>query len=332
VTRDKKISEEVTAHHHQVELSKVDAKTTIEKGKIMDHIALRSGDTSELAAANQAYARATLLGGINRFFRAAEIKEIKNIKETKQWRHIPVCHDDGSVRPCGSFADFCTFGLGYSKSFVYEQLKDFDTFGEALDGLRRMGLERKDLRLLRQSPDGSLEEIKVAAERQDKDALLELIDDLSARHAKEKEKLDQEKQALADKVQHLESERQVDQRLLEDKEKKLNELERELRRDLTADQAAKKRAERDELLKSELTDKSLSSISTLNDLARVVEKILDLEDRTDHLEESLYAELRGVFRHALLLGRQYDILPEQLLGIPVPDLADFDRVIEGDPV
>jgi len=178
---------------------------------------------------------------------------------------------------------------------------------------------------LRQIPDS--ERIAIIEGKQievgDKEEVVELIEEMAAKHAREK-------QELTDKVKHLESERQVDQRLLEDKEKKLNELERELRRDLTPDQAAQKRAERDELLKSELMDKALASISMLNELARAVEKIMDLEDRTDHLEESLYAELRGVFRHALLLGRQYDILPEQLLGIPVADLEAFDQVIEGE--
>lgn len=329
MTNSKTISQDMTEYNHQLESNKLAAEIDTQATKVMDDAALRAGDLSEFAAANQAFGRVAVLDGMNRFFRAAVIKEIKQVKESKQWRHIAVTYDDGSVRPCRSFSDFCTYGLGYSKSFVYEQLQDFDTFGEALDGLRKMGLERKDLRLLRQSSDGSLEEIKAAAEKQDKDTLLELIDDLSARHAKEKEKLDQDKKALTDKVQNLESERQVDQRLLEDKEKKINELERELARDLTPDQAAKKRAERDELLKSELMDKSLSSISVLNELATVVEKIYEQDDFSEHLEETLNAELRAVFRHALLLGRQYNILPEQLLGIPV-DLATFDRALEGE--
>ncbi|WP_305965666.1 hypothetical protein [Marinobacter salsuginis] len=327
---NKKISEEVAEFNHQVEESHLVAKAEVQTNQFRDGFALQTGDLVDRDIANQMHGKLAFLRGLNQFFRAAEIRMAKEVKERDLWRHIVVTDGDGAVRAARNFEDYCKHALGLSNSKVYESIKNYDVFGEALDGLQQMGVKRDQLRLLRGAPEGIIEEAKAAAEKHDKDALLELIDDLSARHAKEKEKLDQEKQELTDKVKHLESERQVDQRLLEDKERKLNELERELRRDLTPDQAAQKRAERDELLKSELMDKALSSISMLNELARAVEKIMDLEDRTDHLEESLYAELRGVFRHALLLGRQYDILPEQLLGIPVADLEAFDQVIEGE--
>jgi hypothetical protein len=257
-----------------------------------------------------------------------KLAEIKKDKLYKSLKGVKAYDRDGKIiANVGTWDGFCR-AIGMSSSKVDQDIQNLNTFGEeALDRLNQLGIGYRNMRRLRQIPEEDRiaiiegEQIEVG----DKEQIVDLIEQMSAKHAREKKE-------LSDKVENLESERQVDQRLLADKETKLNELERELRRDLTPDQAAKKRAERDELLKSELTDKSLSSISILNELALVVEKILDLEDRTDHLEESLYAELRGVFRHALLLGRQYDILPEQLLGIPVPDLADFDRVIEGDAV
>ncbi len=331
MTNSKTISQDMTKYNHQLESNKLDAEIDAQAAKVMDDAAQRAGDMSEIAIANQVHGKLAFLSGFNRFFRAAEIRLVKEVKENKLWRCITVTDDAGKVRMADSFVDYCRYGLGHSKGFIYEGIQNFDVFGEALDGLQQMGIERNHLRLLRKAPEGIIEEVKTAAEKQDKDALLELIDDLSARHAKEKEKLDQEKKALADKVEKLESDRQVDQRLLGDKEKKINELERELARDLTPDQAAKKRAERDELLKSELMDKALSSISMLNELATVVEKIYEQDDFSEHLEETLNAELRAVFRHALLLGRQYNILPEQLLGIPV-DLATLDTVLEGELV
>ena len=325
------VDAQVLQHKQQVENNSLEAEASMLVDRLSSNLAATDPAlAAEAAYANQLHGKAVMARGGRQLFRAAEIKIIKEVRDKRLWRHVPVEGSDGSVRLAESFADWCQNGFGCSKTYAYESIKDFEIFGEALDGIRALGIERDHLRLLRKSPEGLIQEVKEAAEKEDKAVLLELIDDIVERHAKEKEELKKEKQGLTDKVQSLEADRQVDQRLLEDKERKINELERELRRDLTPDQASKKRAERDELLKANLLEKSLTSISTLNELAMVVEKIMELDDRDEHLEESLYAELRGVFRHVLLLGRQYDIHPEQLLGLPIPDLGKFDQVLEGE--
>lgn len=324
------VDAQVLQHKHQVEENSFEVEAEMLTTKLNSRFVIDPEVHLALALSHELHGRLKFIRGMGKFLRACEIKPIKEIKERKLYRHILVTDEFGITREANSFADYCKYGLGCSVTTMYESIQDYDLFGEALDGLRQMGVDRNQLRLLRKSPEGLILEVKEAAEKEDKTALLELIDDIAARHAKEKEQLKQEKQALTDKVQNLEADRQVDQRLLGDKERKINDLERELRRDLTPDQASQKRAERDELLKADLLDKSLSSISILNELALVVETIMELNDPGEHLEETLYAELRGVFRHALLLGRQYNILPEQLLGLPVHDLGKFDQVLEGE--
>lgn len=324
----REVMSEVQAFKQDLEIKKVDAQQ-----EAATHASALTRDDHMEARdfMNRMMGHVEMLRAFSDFANVSSLAKLAEIKKDKLYLQLKGSRaydrEGKLIANVSTWEGFCR-AIGVSHKKVDEDIRNLNAFGEeTLDRLNQMGLGYRNMRRLRQIPDEDRiaiiegEQIEVG----DKEQIVDLIEQMSAKHAREKKE-------LTDKVENLESERQVDQRLLEDKEKKLNELERELRRDLTADQAAKKRAERDELLKSELTDKSLSSISTLNDLARVVEKILDLEDRTDHLEESLYAELRGVFRHALLLGRQYDILPEQLLGIPVPDLADFDRVIEGDAV
>ncbi|WP_417581530.1 hypothetical protein [Nitrincola sp.] len=324
------VDAQLLQHKHQVEKNSLEVEAEMLMTKLNSRFVIDPEVHLALALSHELHGRLKFIRGMGKFLRASEIKAAKEIKESKLYRHILVTDEFGITREANSFADYCKYGLGCSVTTMYEAIQDFDLFGEALDGLRQMGVDRNQLRLLRKSPEGLILEVKEAAEKEDKTALLELIDDIAARHAKEKEQLAEEKKSLADQVHNLEADRQVDQRLLEDKERKINELERELRRDLTPDQASQKRAERDELLKANLLDKSLSSISTLNELAGVVERVMELDDAGEHLEETLYAELRGVFRHALLLGRQYDLLPEQLLGLPVADLSTFDRVLEGE--
>lgn len=328
MTTDKNISEELTAHYHQVEQNQLAAEVGVESGRVRDGLALQAGDLANRDFANQLHGKLSLIRGINQFFRAAEIRMAKEVKERELWRHIVITDEGGSFRAAKNFTEYCKYALGMGDTKVYEGIQNVEVFGEKFDVLQEMGIKRDEFRLLRKAPEGIIEEAKAAAERHDKDALLDLIDDLSARHAKEKEKLDQEKQELTDKVKNLESECQVGQRMLEDRDKKVNELERELRRDLTPDQEAKKRTERDKELLRQLAEKSLSSIAAINELALVVEKAMDLENAPEYMEKSIYGELEKVFRHALKLGRQYGITPEQMLGLPVADIAAFDHVIE----
>lgn len=319
VTKDMQRSE------HNMEMAKASA----------DHQALEAvgsigteGEREALAFACRLMGQAEMARAVSDFANVSAISKLAEIKKNKLFQRLggfTFVDAEGETVNASTWDGFCK-ALGMSRQKVDEDIRNLNAFGEeTLERLNQLGLGYRNMRRLRQIPDEARETV-IQGETValgDKEEIVALIEEMTAKHAREK-------QALTDKVQNLESERQVDQRLLEDKEKKINELERELARDLTPDQAAKKRAERDELLKSELMDKAISSISMLNELAAVTEKILDLDDRTEHLEETLYAELRGIFRHALLLGRQYDILPEQLLGLPVADLATFDRVLEGE--
>lgn len=322
----REVMTEVQAFKQDLEIKKVDAQQ-----EATAHAAALTRDDHLEARdfMNRMMGHVEMLRAFSDFANVSSLSKLAEIKKNKLYLQLKGSRaydrDGKLIANVSSWEGFCR-AIGMSHKKVDEDIRNLNAFGEeTLDRLNQMGLGYRNMRRLRQIPEEDRlaiingEQIEVG----DKEEVVELIEEMAAKHAREK-------QELTDKVKHLESERQVDQRLLEDKEKKLNELERELRRDLTPDQAAQKRAERDELLKSELMDKALSSISMLNELARAVEKIMDLEDRTDHLEESLYAELRGVFRHALLLGRQYDILPEQLLGIPVADLEAFDQVIDGE--
>lgn len=316
---------EVQAFKQGLEIKKVDAQQ-----EATNHAAALTRDDHLEARdfMNRMMGHVEMLRAFSDFANVSSLSKLAEIKKNKLYLQLKGSRaydrDGKLIANVSSWEGFCR-AIGMSHKKVDEDIRNLNAFGEeTLDRLNQMGLGYRNMRRLRQIPEEDRvaiingEQIEVG----DKEEVVELIEEMAAKHAREKKE-------LSDKVEHLKSERQVDQRMLEDKERKLNELERELRRDLTPDQAAKKRAERDELLKSELLDKSLSSISILNELALTVNKIMDLEDCSEHLEESVYAELRAVFRHALLLGRQYEILPEQLLGIPMADLAAFDQVIEG---
>jgi hypothetical protein len=321
---DKTLEQDVTEFNHQVEQNRLNTELDIHSDQISREITQRAGDMSEFAIANQAHGKLSFINGFNKFFRSAEIRIAKDIKENKLWRHIPVDDGCGNVRAAESFADYCKNGLGHSKGFVYEGIQNYDMFGEALDGLQQMGVERNQLRLLRKAPESIVEEVKAAAEKQDKDSLLEIIDDLAARHAKEKEVLENEKQELHDKLARAESENEADKRLLADKDQKINEQARELRRDFSPDEEKQRLQELDSQQKLKLKEKEFACIAAINEFSQVVDEVFERESLPDHVEESMYGSLRGVFRHALLVARDKGINPDQLLGLPI-DASVLDQ-------
>src|SRR5690554_2126984 len=253
----REVMSEVQAFKQDLQIKQVDA----EQEATAHAAALTRDDHLEARdEMNRMMGHLEMTRAISDFTNVISLAKLEEIKKNKLYRSLKGSkafdRDGKPILNVGTWDGFCR-AIGLSSSKVDEDIRNLNAFGEeTLDRLNQMGLGYRNMRRLRQIPEEDRvaiingEQIEVG----DKEQVVDLIEEMAAKHAREK-------QELTNKVKHLESERQVDQRLLEDKEKKLNELERELRRDLTPDQAAQKRAERDELLKSELMDKALSSIS-----------------------------------------------------------------------
>ncbi|WP_319437924.1 MarR family transcriptional regulator [Vibrio cholerae] len=170
----------------------------------------------------------------------------------------------------GTWDEFCKL-CGTSKSAVNEKLKNLSDFGErALQSMQTIGMTTKDLRRLRQLPQEDLtaivegEVVKV----QDRDEALEIIEELSAKHR-------QEKQALQSEVTKLAQEKQSNERLLADKDKKINDLSKKLDTPLSPAQARQKEEE----LNSKLLDQlNVATLAVDSGLARLFDAIQTVHD------------------------------------------------------
>ena len=99
--------------------------------------------------------------------------------------------------------------------------------------------------------------------------------------------------------------------------------------DLSPDEEKQKRQELDLLQQNKLNDKKFASLVALNELDQVVNEIYQREDRSEYIEEAMFSTLRGVFKHALLLARDHQIDPVQILGIVI-DQEALDRLLDGE--
>lgn len=320
---DKTLKQEIEAFEHKVEQLGIEHECIEHEGVAE---VLESEELVDRDKMNQLFGQIQMARAISDFANVVTLTKLKTIRETKQYQSLKGLRafdrDGNLIANVGTWGGFCK-ALGISRQKADEDLKNLEVFGaDTLERLSGLGIGYREMRKLRNLSEEAREAVISghSVNIGDKDDIVELIDTLTEKHVREK-------QALTDKVERLESDHQVDQRILADKQKKIDELERELARDLTPDQEAKKRAERDELLHEELSGKLLPCLTQLNEIETVIEKIMSLDDCSTHLYEATEGQLSAFFRRALQLGRQYDFHPDLLLGLPINDLPALDEAL-----
>ncbi|HDY7906120.1 MarR family transcriptional regulator [Vibrio vulnificus] len=221
--------------------------------------------------------RAQMAERLSKITDAVSLSALKEIKESKKYKALKgITFSKSStvgsnlVVLKGTWEEFCEI-FGSSKSTVDERLKNLDVFGEqALESMSAIGMTTRDLRRLRQLPQEDLitivegEVVKV----QDRDEALEIIEELSAKHR-------QEKQALQSEVTKLAQEKQSNERLLADKDKKINDLSKKLDTPLSPAQVRQKEEE----LNSKLLDQlNVATLAVDSGLARLFDAIQTVHD------------------------------------------------------
>jgi len=215
------------------------------------------------------------------FADAISLSFLKEVKETKSYKALKgqrftfqssniAGGQQKEVILTGTWDEFCRI-CQTSRSTVDEDLRNLSLFGEkALQSMQALGVTTKDLRRLRQLPQEDLtaivegEVVKV----QDRDEALEIIEELSAKHR-------QEKQALQSEVTKLAQEKQSNERLLADKDKKINDLSKKLDTPLSPAQARQKEEE----LNSKLLDQlNVATLAVDSGLARLFDAIQTVHD------------------------------------------------------
>lgn len=165
---------------------------------------------------------AEAISQMTRVFGLKELAEIKNRKLYRNLKGSPV--KPGSSQTLqGTWAEFCLYVVERSVDQVDADLANYQAFGEeALAAMQRAGIGYRQLRDLRRLPEDERAALVAAAEGEDKDALVEVAEDLLARKGKQvaaltadlddaKKTLDVKERLLADRNTELQ---QVRERLI----------------------------------------------------------------------------------------------------------------------
>lgn len=151
------------------------------------------------------------------------LKILAEIKEAKQYKGLELLDKDKNSRHVGTWSEFCE-ALGYSVNKIDEDLQNLSKFGEDfLETSQRLGLGYREMRKLRQLPEEARAEIIDAdySDATDKEELLEKIEDLTAKHAKEKE-------ALQAQLKRKSEDYEAQAKVLANKNERINKLDMEL--------------------------------------------------------------------------------------------------------
>lgn len=153
----------------------------------------------------------------------SHIKVLAEFKETKKYKDLDIQDTKGNWLHVTKWEEFCN-ALGYSREKIDMDILNLSTFGEDfLETSQRLGLGYREMRKLRQLPSDARAEIIDAdySEATDKEELLEKIEDLTAKHAKEKE-------ALQAQLKRKSEDYEAQAKVLANKNERINKLDMEL--------------------------------------------------------------------------------------------------------
>lgn len=156
---------------------------------------MQSSHSEERDLVNQMLGQIQMSRAISKFTDVVSLQKLKSIKETKMYRALAgqkgFDREGNEIADVGTFDGFCR-ALGTSASKVDEDLKNLDVFGEeALQQLAQIGAGYRDLRKYRRLPEDEQAALIEVAKAGDKDAFLDLAEEIISRHAKEKTELTQ---------------------------------------------------------------------------------------------------------------------------------------------
>lgn len=203
----------------------IDADAVWQETAASEKALVAAAATAEQIEMNQLLGRLQATQAIAAMLDGLSLAQIAQIKESKRYKQLA-----GQKMVIGgveirldTWEGFCA-ALGSSRRGIEEKLDNLRMLGEeALDKATALGMTTQELRKLRHLDASDQQivigEIEVAAG--DKEAIIDLITDMAAKHSKEREEL----QA---KLEDQRGEAAASERIIEERNKRIDKLEKQL--------------------------------------------------------------------------------------------------------
>ncbi|EFC0795163.1 TPA: hypothetical protein ACUB0Q_005280 [Escherichia coli] len=263
--------------------------------------------TDERDLLNQLLGQAQMADAFEQFSRTVRTSKLAFVKENKLYRNLKGKKTPNGSDFSGTWDEFCNV-LGISVDKADLDIANLRTFGEeALESMSRMGIGYRELRQFRRLPDDQKNALIEVAKEGDKTALLELAEEMIARHTKEKEELKTDleisRQMLAEKKSEIE--------VLKDQ---TDELKAKLTRRTTTETPD----EEGQVLETEATGFKSGVLSALINLKCGFEALAEHAERTGISHTHIMAGLLDDIEARVVDMRQQFDLPDfrEIDGMP----------------
>lgn len=156
---------------------------------------------------NQLLGQAQMAEAFGKFSQTVWSSKLAFVKENKLYQSLKGKKTPNGLELQGTWAEFCNL-LGVSDEKANQDIANLRAFGEeALESMSRMGIGYRELRQFRRLPEDQKSALIEVAKEGDKTALLELAEEMIAKHSKEKEDLKTDleisRQTLAEKKEQV---------------------------------------------------------------------------------------------------------------------------------
>ncbi len=186
--------------------------------------AMIDSHSGERDLVNQLLGQAQMADAFAKFSVTVTTSKLAYVKESKLYRGLKDTKSGhGDQFLAGTWDEFCGL-IGRSREQVDRDIANLRAFGEeALESMSRMGIGYREMRQYRRLPEDHQAALIEIAKTGDKDAFIDLAEEIIAKHAKEKE-------ALTQQLDNVNADYETQGEMLATKRQQLNVAEEELAR------------------------------------------------------------------------------------------------------
>lgn len=311
--KDIVISQSVQQLAHQVQESEL-LEDQMNRHELVG-LAQHSETTPQIeksALANQLFGRLQLAGAMTKMLNITTLLDLKRVKEEKLYLYfkgVAVTSPTGEVVIITTWKTFCV-ALGLSREHIDEQLRNINAFGaEVYETMTHAGIGLVAMRPIRTLPENEFKAVvsEIEAHIGNKDAIIDLIEDINVKHFKEKEQLVKANETLQQKLEDNQAKSAATERYLQTKEQKINELEKVVNKCLTPDEARKHQLDQEQQLKKELGYIEAECALAIDKLDLAIGKIFDYDKRSEELDQMPNKLYEYLLKHLVNVADQYQL-------------------------
>jgi hypothetical protein len=146
------------------------------------------------------------------------------IKKDKLFKHFLITDETGNRRHVSNFEEFCVYKLKKSRQRIEELVRNYNLLGpELYEKAERLGFGQRDYNALKALPADDRQLIAQAIEAESLDSALDLMQQLAAKHQREKSALEAETVELKKSIASKDA-------VIQNRGEKISELEQDLER------------------------------------------------------------------------------------------------------